>query len=73
MQASSTVMIHGGRSNVDLQTTIFNRTFRARYSMPPSLSLSDEVKFRNCELRPIVTCFDSIGSPVVVGRGGAVG
>lgn len=73
MQANSTTAIHGGRSKVDLQTTIFNSTFRARYSMPPSLSLSDEVKFRNCELRPIVTCFDSIGSPVVVGREGAVG
>lgn len=56
----------------DLQTTIFNSTFKARYSIPPSLSLSDEVKFRNCELRPIVTCFDNIGSPVV-GRGGALG
>lgn len=56
----------------DLQTTIFNSTFKARYSIPPSLSLSDEVKFKNCELRPIVTCFDNIGSPVV-GRGGALG
>lgn len=56
----------------DLQTTIFNSTFKARYSIPPSLSLSDEVKFRNCELRPIVTCFDNIGS-TVVGRGGALG
>lgn len=56
----------------DLQTTIFNSTFKARYSIPPSLSLSDEVKLRNCELRPIVTCFDNIGSPVV-GRGGAQG
>lgn len=62
--------MHGGRC--DLQMTIFNSTFKARYSIPPSLSLSDEVKFRNCELRPIVTCFDSIGSPVV-GRGGALG
>lgn len=73
MQINSTAMIHGSRSNVNLQTTIFNSTFSARYSIPPSLSLSDEVKFRNCEFRPIVTCFDSIGSPVVVGRGGAVG
>lgn len=59
-------------SQCDLQTTIFNSTFKARYSIPPSLSLSDEVKFKNCELRPIVTCFDNIGSPVV-GRGGALG
>lgn len=39
--------------------------------MPPSLSLSAEVRLRNCEFRPIVTCFDNIGRPV--GRGPELG
>lgn len=69
---NNVTVMAGWQKRCDLQTTIFNSTFKARYSIPPSLSLSDEVKLRNCELRPIVTCFDNIGSPVV-GRGGALG
>lgn len=43
-----------------LPVTIFKRSFKLLYSIPPSCSLSSEVKFRNCEFLPMVACLDNL-------------
>lgn len=42
--------------------TTLRRSFKLRYSIPPSASRSSDVRLWNCELRPIVACRDKKGT-----------